>query len=111
MPDLVGELLSSEKSPFIHLHHVTVYREFDLSYMICPRVIAAGASTVILGPDGSDKLTFLNVFSREFYPVVGSDHYVRLMGQENWNVWELRSRPGIVSAELQQVYPTRTPGD
>ena len=37
MPDLVGELLSSEKSPFIHLHHVTVYRDFDLSYMICPR--------------------------------------------------------------------------
>jgi iron complex transport system ATP-binding protein len=108
---LAGELLSSEKSPLIHLHHVTVYRGirpvlYDLSL-----VIAAEASTVILGPNGSGKSTLLKVFSREFYPVVGSDHYVRLMGQENWNVWELRSRLGIVSAELQQVYPNRTPGD
>jgi iron complex transport system ATP-binding protein len=73
-------------------------------------VIAAGCSTVILGPNGSGKSTLLKVFSRELYPMVGPDRYVRLMGQENWNVWELRTRLGIVSADMQQDFSDRTPG-
>lgn len=105
-----GELLNSEVSPLIHLHHATVYRGtqpvlHELSLVITPR-----CSTVILGPNGSGKSTLMKVFFRELYPVVGPDRYVRLMGQETWNVWDLRTQLGIVSADMQQAYPGRTSG-
>ncbi len=105
-----GKMLSSAISPLIHLHHVTVYRGIRPVLHDLSLVIAAGCSTVILGPNGSGKSTLLKVFSRELYPIVGPDRYVRLMGQENWNVWELRTQLGIVSADMQQAYPDRIPG-
>ena len=99
-----------EIPPLIDMCHATVFRGprpvlHDLSL-----VIPQGCSTVILGPNGCGKSTLLKVFSRELYPVVGLDQYVRLMGHETWNVWELRTQMGIVSADLQQAYPERTPG-
>lgn len=104
------ELLCPEVPLLVDMHHATVYRGtqpvlYDLSL-----VIASGCSTVILGPNGCGKSTLLKVFSRELYPVVGPDQYVRLLGQETWNVWELRTQLGIVSADAQQAYPERTPG-
>ncbi|GJL57348.1 MAG: ABC transporter ATP-binding protein [Nitrospirales bacterium] len=107
MPD---DILSSEESAFIQMHHATVYRGtqpvlHDLSLVIDP-----GCSTVILGPNGSGKSTFMKLLSRELYPVVGSDRYIRLMGREHWNVWDLRSQIGIISADMQQAYSCHTTG-
>jgi iron complex transport system ATP-binding protein len=105
-----GELLRSEGQLLIDMRHATVYRGTRPVLHELSLVIARGCSTVILGPNGSGKSTLMNVFSRELYPVVGPDRYVRLMGQETWNVWDLRTRLGIVSADMQQAYPGRTSG-
>jgi len=104
------ESLRPDGPPLVDMRHATVFRGtrpvlHDLSLVITP-----GCSTVILGPNGCGKSTLLKVFSRELYPVLGPDHYVCLMGQETWNVWELRTQLGIVSADVQQAYPERTPG-
>jgi iron complex transport system ATP-binding protein len=92
------------------MRHATVYRGAQPVLRDLSLVIAPGCSTVILGPNGCGKSTLLKVFSRELYPVVGPDRYVRLMGQQTWNVWELRTQLGIDSADMQQAYPGRTPG-
>ncbi|GJL68327.1 MAG: ABC transporter ATP-binding protein [Nitrospirales bacterium] len=104
------DMVSSKVSPLIQIHHATVYRGTQAVLHDLSLEIAQGCSTVILGPNGSGKSTFMKLLSRELYPVVGPDRYVRLMGKEQWNVWELRSQIGIISADMQQAYPARTTG-
>ena len=66
--------------------------------------IKSGDFVSIMGPSGSGKSTLLQLLSREIYPVQRDDSYVRVFGQERWNVWELRAHFGIVSHDLQQEY-------
>ncbi len=77
-----GELLRSKGQPLIDMRHATVYWPTRPVLQELSLVIARWCSTVILGPNGSGKSTLMNVFSRELYPVVGPDRYVRLMGRE-----------------------------
>ncbi|MBT8100964.1 MAG: ATP-binding cassette domain-containing protein [Gammaproteobacteria bacterium] len=64
----------------------------------------------ILGPNGCGKTTLLKTINRELYPVVREDSYVRILGRERWNVWELRKQIGIVSQDLHQRYTATTTG-
>lgn len=104
------DMLSAGISAFIQIHHATVYRGTQPVLHDLSLVIAQGGSTVILGPNGSGKSTFMKLLSRELYPVVGPDRYVRLLGKDHWNVWDLRSQIGLISAEMQQAYPCHTTG-
>ena len=88
----------------IDMHNTTVYRgrakvldRFSLQLPI-DRNIA------ILGPNGAGKTTLLKVLMRELYPVRCENSWVRIMGQEKWNVWELRRNLGFISQDLQNRY-------
>lgn len=63
----------------------------------------------ILGPNGSGKTTLLKTINRELYPAAIPGSYIRILGKDRWNVWELRKRIGVVSNDLHQRYtPTTT---
>ncbi len=79
-----------------------VFNDFDLTIDQHERI-------AILGPNGSGKTTLLKTLNRELYPVEKADSWVRILGRDTWNVWELRQHIGVVSADLQQCYtPTMT---
>ena len=61
-------------------------------------------SIAILGPNGAGKTTLLKVLMRELYPVRNEDSWVKIMGSEVWNVWELRRNLGFISQDLQNRY-------
>jgi iron complex transport system ATP-binding protein len=88
----------------IELNNVTVYRGDTKVFDGLSLELVHGRNTVILGPNGAGKTTLLKLLSREIYPVADADSYVRIFGEENWNVWELRARLGIVSQDLQREY-------
>ena len=71
-----------------------VFKNFNLDIEQHERV-------AILGPNGSGKTTLLKIINRELYPVVNPGTYVRILGKDNWNVWELRKQIGIVSNDFQ----------
>jgi len=66
--------------------------------------IAAGEHAAILGPNGCGKSTLIGCITRDFYPLrrdpAGS---VRILGRENWNVFDLRPLLGIVSTDLMDA--------
>jgi len=64
--------------------------------------IELGCSTVILGPNGAGKSTLLKLLSREIFPVYKEDSCIKIFDKENWNIWDLRSKIGIVSNDLHQ---------
>ena len=69
--------------------------------------IALGEHTAILGPNGSGKSTLLKLLTRNLYPSILEGQEpgtIRIFGQTEWNVWDLRTRLGFVSGEIDQHF-------
>ena len=68
--------------------------------------VRAGEHTAIVGPNGSGKSTFMQLLTHECAPLAGSNGVspIRVFGNDRWNVFELRSRLGIVSAALHDGF-------
>jgi iron complex transport system ATP-binding protein len=88
----------------IEIKHVTAYRGPTRVFTDLSLDIAHGCHTAILGPNGAGKSTLLKLLSRDIYPVQRQDSYIRVFGQERWNVWDLRAHFGMVSHDLQHEY-------
>jgi len=94
----------SKKEEVIDICHVTAYSGTTCVFRDFSLKVEGGCSTAILGPNGSGKTTLMKLLSRDLYPVAEPESYVRIFGLERWNVWELRTRLGIVSHDLQHGY-------
>lgn len=86
----------------IELDHARVIRDGacvldDISLRIAP-----GQHTVVLGPNGCGKSSFVKLIDRSLYALARPEGPppVRLFGQARWNVSALRTRLGLVSADL-----------
>jgi iron complex transport system ATP-binding protein len=68
--------------------------------------IHAGEHTAIVGPNGAGKSALVNLLTHEDRPLRRDDGVppVRVFGDGNWNVFELRSQLGIVSADLHHRF-------
>jgi iron complex transport system ATP-binding protein len=91
-------------SKIIEISNASVFRGDTQVFERLSLEIERGDNTAIIGPNGAGKSTLLKLLSRDIYPVRGNDSYVRILGRDNWNVWELRSQLGIVSHDLQHEY-------
>lgn len=91
-------------SHLIEIKNATVYRGQHCVFDRFSLTIPQHCNTAILGPNGAGKSTLLKLLFRELYPVYEEDSYVRILGQDQWNVWDLRAHLGIVSHDLQQHY-------
>ncbi|UZJ38456.1 MULTISPECIES: ABC transporter ATP-binding protein [Prosthecochloris] len=88
----------------LELHDITAYRGKSLVFEGLSLAIPEGDSTVVLGPNGAGKTTLLKLISCDIYPVATKGSRLKILGRERWNVWELRSRFGIISHDLQHDY-------
>lgn len=90
----------------LDLQNVTLVRgEHRVLDRVCWRV-HRGEHTALLGPNGCGKSTLLKLLTRNLYPSVvdGQCGSVRIFGETEWNVWELRTRLGMVSSELDHRF-------
>jgi iron complex transport system ATP-binding protein len=68
--------------------------------------IGVGEHAAILGPNGAGKSTLMKLLTLQVYPFAASNGTppVRIFGKERWDVMELRSQLGIVSADLHDRF-------
>jgi len=92
----------------IDIQNVTVYQQQTPVLQNFSLRIKQGERVAILGPNGAGKSTLLKLINRELYPVVREGSHVRLYGNEKVNIWDLRSRLGFVSNDLQEGYTPYT---
>jgi iron complex transport system ATP-binding protein len=79
----------------IEFKNVNLARKDRIALDNLSLTIAEGEHVAILGPNGSGKSSLIKTITRELYPLQGSS--VRILGQERWNIFELRPLLGIVS--------------
>jgi iron complex transport system ATP-binding protein len=116
-----------DEPPFLELCNASVVlgaaRVLD-GLTLC---IDVGQHTAILGPNGAGKSTFMRLLTLQLYPLVDREGAamdregasmeregfsraedgtppIRLFGRDRWNVFELRSQMGIVSADLHDRF-------
>ena len=117
----VGSEKVEVRTPLLELNNASVVlggvRVLDrLTLNIC-----VGEHTAILGPNGAGKSTFIKLLTLQLYPAVEDTADtlsipddsrrtqpavppIRVFGQERCDVFELRSRLGIVSADLHDRF-------
>lgn len=88
----------------IDIQDVTVYQQDTPVLQNFSLQIEEGEKVALLGPNGAGKSTLLKLISRELYPVVRENSHVRLYGSDRMTLWDLRSRIGFVSGDLQDDY-------
>lgn len=87
-------------SPLIEFDNVFVQRGKLLALNGLNLKIESGEHVAILGPNGSGKSTLIKTITRECYPLIRPQSKLRILGQESWNIFELRSHIGLVSNDL-----------
>ncbi|HEX4808157.1 MAG TPA: ATP-binding cassette domain-containing protein [Bryobacteraceae bacterium] len=87
-------------SPLIIFENVSVQRGERLALNNLSLTVRAGEHVAILGPNGSGKSTLIKTITRDCYPLLQPGSSIRILGQTNWNIFELRSHIGLVSNDL-----------
>lgn len=98
------------EAPLLEFENVHARRgETDVFRGLSVR-IDRGEHTAVLGPNGAGKSTLLKLLTREIYPLHRKETRLRVLGEERWDVWSLRSHMGIVSQDLHQDYRPESSG-
>ena len=92
----------------IEIHNASIWRGTTHVFDKLTLSIDQHERVAILGPNGSGKTTLLKTINRELYPVVAEDAWIKILGREKWNVWDLRKHIGVVSHDLQNRYTETT---
>lgn len=87
--------------PLLDYQNVSVFRGDTLALDRLNLSIGVGEHVAILGPNGCGKSTLIKTFTRECYPALSDEpSTLRILGQEAWDVTELRGMLGIVTNDL-----------
>ncbi|HZR56236.1 MAG TPA: ATP-binding cassette domain-containing protein [Terriglobales bacterium] len=62
--------------------------------------ISSNEHVAILGPNGCGKSTLIKTITRECYPINREESSMKILGNDHWNVFELRTMLGIESNDL-----------
>jgi iron complex transport system ATP-binding protein len=93
-------------APILELHDASVVLGATRVLEALTLTIREGGHTAILGPNGAGKSTLMKLLTLQLYPLASTNGVppIRVFGQSRWDVFELRSQLGIVSADLHDRF-------
>jgi iron complex transport system ATP-binding protein len=85
----------------LDFENITIYRGERKALDRVSFRVEQGEHAAILGPNGCGKSTLIRTIHRDFYPsLADGDFRLEILGQQRWNVWELRRMIGVVSNDV-----------
>jgi iron complex transport system ATP-binding protein len=107
-PRLVRACMSGERSDrfVLDLRGATVLKDGVRALDDVTLTVRRGEHTAIAGPNGAGKSTLINLLTLDDRALPRDDGVpaVRVFGESRWNVFDLRARLGIVTADLHQRF-------
>src|SRR5438445_1430150 len=110
MMSTVEPTMNCFPAPLLSLSHVTVMRGDREALRDINLEIASGQHVCILGPNGCGKSTLIKTITRECDPLAREGSRISILGRERWDIFELRTRLGIVSPDLLASCTTDSTG-
>ena len=98
--------MSMPEFPLLKIQNASVVKNGKFLLNDLNLEVPDGRHTAILGPNGSGKSSLIKLITKQLYPIVrdGFQPYVSVFGHERWNIFELRTLLGIVSADLHSAF-------
>lgn len=92
--------------PVLELSGATVIKDGRRVLDNVHLTIATGQHTAIIGPNGAGKSILVSLLTLDQRPLAAANGAapVKVYGRENWDLFELRSHLGMVSAGLHQFF-------
>lgn len=91
--------------PLLEFYNLDVYIGTKKAISSLSVTFSEGEHVAILGPNGAGKSSFIKTVLRELYPNPNTKGCIfRIMGEEVWDVFDLRSTLGVVSNDLQFAF-------
>ena len=91
------------QAALIEFERISVMRGTTIALDDVSLKIGIGEHIAILGPNGCGKSTLIKTITRECYSLIRPGSSVRILGEERWNIFELRALLGIVSTDLMMT--------
>ena len=104
MPD------QSDDGRILDIRNAQVYRGDTCVFENLSFLLERDQHTAILGPNGAGKSTILKLLAGDVHAVPKDETVIRLFGETQWNVWDVRKRLGMVSHDLQHHYMEQVTG-
>ena len=92
--------MNRHEPALLDLQNISVMRGQKIVLEDFSLVIRSDEHVAILGPNGCGKSTLIKTITRECYPVARQGSSMAILGQDRWDVFELRSMLGIVANDL-----------
>ena len=90
----------SPQDALLDLRNVFVMRGENMVLCNFSLRVALDEHVAVLGPNGCGKSTLIKTITRECCPLARAGSSMTILGQQNWNVFELRSLLALVSNDL-----------
>ncbi len=99
-PFILTSQSSFPQPALLDFDHVFVSREERVALHGLTLRVDSGEHIAILGPNGSGKSTLIKTITRECYPLLRPETRLRILGEESWDIFQLRAKIGLVSNDL-----------
>jgi iron complex transport system ATP-binding protein len=92
-------------SVIFEFKNATVQRERRTILDAVTLSIRAGEHTAIIGPNGAGKTTLMKLMTGDARALFREEHPpVKIFGQENYSVWDIKKRMGIITNDLHEKF-------
>ncbi len=90
----------------LELRNVSVVRDGTHILRSVDLDIFRGENVAVIGPNGSGKTTLIKLLRGDIRPYYDADDpaVMRIFGTDRWNLFDVRSRMGVVSMDLQGMF-------